>query len=196
MKKSTKIIIISIICVVVLLLLGALGYFIYIKSTYISKDVVKEIILNDTKLNEKDVTFKDIDLDLDDGLHVYDVEFYYNRVEYSYEIDAKTGKIITSDFINNSLNNNSENSNTTSNDNSTNTEKNDSKNYITKEEARDIAINDAGFSLDSVTLIKAEFDYDNGIAIYEVEFVNGNLEYDYEINAITKEIVSKKQERR
>ncbi len=189
MKKSTKIIIISIVCVVAILLLGTLGYFIYIKSAYISKDVVKEIVLNDTKLNEKDVTFKDIDLDIDDGLHVYDVEFYYNRVEYSYEIDAKTGKIITSDFINNNLNSVPENSKIDS-DNDTNTS------YITKEEARNIAISDAGFSLDNVSLIKVEFDYDNGLAIYEVEFINNNLEYDYEINAITKEIVSKKQERR
>ena len=192
MKKSTKIIIISIVCVVVLLLLGVLGYFIYLKSTYISKDVVKEIILNDTKLNEKDITFKDIDLDIDDGLHVYDVEFYYNKVEYSYEIDAKTGKIITSDFINTSLNNTPENGNNTPNANAN--EKN--KNYITKEEARDVAISDAGFTLDTVTVIKAEFDYDNGLAVYEVEFINNNIEYEYEINAISKEIVSKKQERR
>lgn len=190
MKKGTKIIIISIVSVVVILLLGTLGYFIYVKSAYISKDVVKEIVLNDTKLKESDVIFKDIDLDLDDGLHKYDVEFYYNRVEYSYEIDAKTGKIITGNFINSS-DNNSENSNTTLNNNT-----NDNKNYITKEEARDVAINDAKLSLDNVTLIKVDFDYDNGIAVYEVEFINNNLEYDYEINAITKEIVSKKQERR
>lgn len=98
MKKGTKIIIISFLCVVVLVLLGFLGYFIYIKKTYISKDVVKEMILNDTKLNKNDITFKKINLEKNDELDVYDVEFYYNKVEYKYEINAKTGEIIKSDF--------------------------------------------------------------------------------------------------
>ena len=99
MKKSTKIVIIVITSLVLLILFGLLGYLLYMKNTYLSKDVVKEIVLNDTKLNAKDVTFKDIELDNDDGLHKYEVDFYYNRQEYSYEIDAKTGKIIYSNYI-------------------------------------------------------------------------------------------------
>ena len=36
-------------------------------------------------------------LDTEDGIKVYDVEFYKGNVEYSYEIDAKTGKIVEKD---------------------------------------------------------------------------------------------------
>ena len=191
MKKNTKIVIIVITSLVLLILFGLLGYLLYMKNTYLSKDVVKEIVLNDTKLNAKDVTFKDIELDNDDGLHKYEVDFYYNRQEYSYEIDAKTGKIIYSNYILDNVNStdNLPKDDVTSNNNN-------NQNYITKEEATNIALNDVNLALDNVTLQKAEFDYDNGIAIYEIEFINGNLEYDYEINAITKEIISKKQERR
>lgn len=34
-------------------------------------------------------------LDYDDGLQVYDVDFYVNDVEYSYEIDAQNGNIVS-----------------------------------------------------------------------------------------------------
>lgn len=34
-------------------------------------------------------------MDYDDGIQKYDVEFYYNNMEYNYEIDANTGNIVS-----------------------------------------------------------------------------------------------------
>ena len=34
-------------------------------------------------------------MDQDDGRIVYDIEFYFGKKEYNYEIDATTGKILT-----------------------------------------------------------------------------------------------------
>ena len=194
--KKKKIIIIIISCIIGLFILGFLGYFIYIKNTYLSKDEVKEIILKDTKLSKEDITFKEIDLDLEKETKKYDVEFYYNRVEYNYEIDAKTGKIIYSDYINNTnINQENTNDNDTTNNESSNNNTNDT-NYISQEEAKDIALKDAKFSKQEVTFTDIDFEFQNGVAIYEVDFYKNNLEYEYKINAVNKNIISKNREPR
>ena len=54
---------------------------------------------------------------------------------------------------------------------------------ITKEEAIAIALADAGFTEAQVTRLRAEFDWDDHVPEYEVEFSQGECEYDYEIHA-------------
>ena len=192
MKKNTKIIITSIVVVLCLVVFAFLGYFIYIRSTYISKDEVKDIVIKDTKLKKEDISFKEVELDLEEETKKYDVEFYYNRVEYKYEIDAKNGNIIYSDFNNSSNttnNNNSTNNNTTSNTNTNN-------NYISEEDARSIALNDAGLQANEVTFTDIDLDLKNGNAIYEVDFESNTQEYEYKIDGINKTIINKKQEPR
>ena len=39
-----------------------------------------------------------------------------------------------------------------------------------------------------------ELDTDDGVAVYEIEFKVGNVEYEYDINAISGEIISSKSE--
>lgn len=55
--------------------------------------------------------------------------------------------------------------------------------YISKEEAKNIALTHAGLSAGDVTRLRTEFDYDDGRAEYEVDFHHGGYEYDYEIDA-------------
>ena len=38
---------------------------------------------------------------------------------------------------------------------------------------------------DAVYFEKAKLDYDDGMQIYEVEFISGNVDYEYEIDALT-----------
>lgn len=66
---------------------------------------------------------------------------------------------------------------------------------ITKEEAIDIALKDAGFTADQVNGLHAEFDYDDGRPEYEVEFRQGGYEYDYEIHAETGTILHRDKDR-
>ena len=56
---------------------------------------------------------------------------------------------------------------------------------ITTEQAKQIALSDAGEELDRVTFTKAKIDWDSGIPVYEVEFYTDQKSYDYEINAQT-----------
>lgn len=61
----------------------------------ISVDKAKQIALSHAGLTSSKVTFKRTELDFDDGIQKYEVEFYYNNREYSYEINAKTGEILS-----------------------------------------------------------------------------------------------------
>jgi Predicted membrane protein len=60
--------------------------------------------------------------------------------------------------------------------------------YIGEAKAESIALTHAGLKESDVTFIKNHQDWDNGRAVYDVEFYSGNIEYDYEIDAITGEI--------
>lgn len=64
-------------------------------TSLISEEKAKEIALNHSNLTSDQVTFGKTELDFDDGIQKYDIEFYYNNKEYSYEIDANTGDILT-----------------------------------------------------------------------------------------------------
>lgn len=61
----------------------------------ISVERAKEIALSHAGLASNQVTFQRIELDFDNGIQKYEIEFYYNYREYSYEIDANTGNILS-----------------------------------------------------------------------------------------------------
>ena len=62
---------------------------------------------------------------------------------------------------------------------------------ITDSRAKDIALTHAGVVEEDVLYVKTEFDMDDGLAVYEIEFyAQDGVEYDYEISAYTGEIIS------
>lgn len=61
---------------------------------------------------------------------------------------------------------------------------------ITEDEAKAIALQDAGVSSSDVVFIRVERDRDDGRSVYDLEFYAGNTEYDYEIDSTTGKIVS------
>jgi len=61
---------------------------------------------------------------------------------------------------------------------------------LTKEEAQTIALQHAGLAADQVTGIRTEFEFDDGLPHYDVQFRQGQLVYDYEIHAETGTILS------
>lgn len=64
-------------------------------SGEISVDKAKEIALADAKADAASAVFKNANLDFDDGVKKYEVEFYANDMEYSYDIDAVSGNILS-----------------------------------------------------------------------------------------------------
>lgn len=63
--------------------------------------------------------------------------------------------------------------------------------YIGKQAAKEAAFSDAGVTVDDVTNIRVEFDFDDGKYLYEVEFRVGTVKYEYDIDATTGEIYKK-----
>lgn len=61
---------------------------------------------------------------------------------------------------------------------------------ITEEQAKTIALEHAGLTADQVQYLRVQYEIDDGIPQYEVDFHHERWEYDYEINAETGDILS------
>lgn len=59
-------------------------------------DAAKQLVLGQLGLDPSGVTFHEHDYELDDG--VYELEFMTNGIEYDFEVDARTGKVLEADF--------------------------------------------------------------------------------------------------
>ena len=151
-------------------------------GTDVTLDEAKAIALSDAGLSESSVTFTKTKLDYDDGIKVYDIEFYTSDREYEYEINASTGKVV------------SRSSEAFRTGSQSGTQTTTSGTDVTLDEAKAIALADAGVSSSEVTYKKAKLDYDDGIKVYDIEFYTSSREYEYEINASTGKIVSRSSE--
>ena len=150
-------------------------------SNVITADEARAAALADAGLSESEVTFTKTQLDRDDGVQEYEVDFYTSDKEYDYEINATTGEIISREsetFKNNS----SAQQTQTSGD------------VITADEARAAALADAGLSESEVTFTKTQLDRDDGVQVYEIEFYTSDRECEYEINATTGKVISRSSE--
>ena len=171
-------------------------------KSYIGKTKARQIALNHAGVSNPN--YIEVEFDADDGLIIYEVEFNTSSREYEYEIDAKTGDIIYTNYepnddnYNYSSSNNSTSSsnNSSSNSNSSSSNRSStstSSNYISSSKARQIALNHAGATSNTATRIHVELDREDNE--YQVEFIYNNREYDYEINATTGKILDYDSER-
>ncbi len=158
----------------------------------IGKEEAKKIALNKAGVTQSNITNYTCKLDDDDGVKVYEIEFYSGNYEYDVEIDALTGKI--RDYENSYEDNNDnykkpQNTEkpkaTTTKPKATEAKPDKNDNYIGKERAKSIALNRAGVSAGNINGYKCEFDNDDAVAVYDVEFCVGKYEYSVEINAKT-----------
>ena len=61
---------------------------------------------------------------------------------------------------------------------------------ISADKAKKIALGDARLAEKDVTFVKVELEFENNRLVYDVEFYSGNVEYDYDIDAVSGAIVS------
>ena len=168
----------------------------------IGVEAAKQIALAHAKVAQKDVTFIKAELDTEDGRAVYDIEFYSGNVEYDYDIDAVSGEIISNDFDIEDYSIPVQSAaapqqtevpqQTAAAPAPTTPAANNPSEDIGIERAKQIALSHAGVGGASFT--KVELDTDDGVAVYEIEFKVDNVEYDYEINAVSGAIISSKSE--
>lgn len=116
-----------------------------------------------------------LELDRENGRMVYEIEVVKNGVEYDFEIDATTGKIIKYD---------EENKNYKATQTNTNQNTNSQKTMLTHDQIKTIALK----RVPDAIVKDMELDEEKGTFIYEVELIKGHVEYKLEINAYTGEI--------
>lgn len=153
----------------------------------LTAEEAKAIALSHAGFSADQVTWLRSEYEIDDGIPEFEVEFHSGDTEYDYTIHAESGEIRRWD-----------------------------KDYepertapaptqppateppateapsaqLTADEAKAIALAHAGFAADQVTRLRTEFDWDDGVPTWDVEFHEGYWEYDYEIHAESGKILS------
>ena len=139
------------------------------EETDIGPEAAKSAALADAGVSAADATFTEQKRDRDDGVLVYDIDFYTATMKYEYEIDASTGAVREKKA-------------------ESKTQTGDNGAYIGLERAKEIALSHAGLSAGEVYLSKAKFE-DDGVRVYEIEFYKDRMEYEYTIHAATGRIL-------
>lgn len=111
-----------------------------------------------------------------EGDFVYSVEFIAEGRSYTYKINAADGSVVKKE------------SRTVAGPDSTAP----LPAAITLEEAQEIALADAGVGREEAIFSKAEAGTEGGLSVYRFQFYAANVEYEYEINAATGAVYSKK----
>ena len=143
----------------------------------ISREKARSIALSDASLSAADVTFTKTKLDPEDGMLMYEIEFVTAAAEYEYEIDAVTGAIRERSIETRA------------------TAQPAASSYIGVDQAKSIALKHAGLSAAEVSFTKAKLEKDDGLRKYEIEFIKGSTEYEYEIDAATGSVLEYDVER-
>ena len=150
-------------------------------TDYIGVNRAESIALAHAGLQKSMITKLETELERDKGTNFYDIEFVYDGYEYDYDIDAITGDIIRVEKEK------IRSSNTTPPATTTTTPQKQ-EGYIGAQKAEAIALKDAGLSREAVNRLETELKHEYGRMIYEVEFIHGGFEYEYDIDAMSGKI--------
>ena len=119
---------------------------------------------------------------------VYEIDFYTASNEYDFEIDKRTGAITDREVSPRELPPATEPEPVTAEQTEPAAQSNNDDDVIGVAAAKDVALTHAG--LNSASFQEVSLDYDDGLRVYDLEFVSGNKTYDYEINAHSGSIIS------
>ena len=163
------------------------------QAEYIGIDAAKTIALEAAGVSESAAVFSTAGLDRQNGTDYYAVDFTANGQSYEYDIDAVTGVIIDSSEGQSQPAQATDGgaSADSANSSGTSSQSTDGSTAITEDQAREIALADAGLTAEEVTFLKTKLDRDDGRLVYDVEFYTADYtEYDYEIDAADGTILS------
>lgn len=138
-------------------------------SNLLTVEEAKAIALGDCGADIADVVFTKAELE-DNGL-LYAVNFSVGDKDYAYEIDAKSGEIVVFDQDESSF------------------EESAFADAISREEARAIALEDAGAVEKELDRCWVKERVEHGISLYVVGFQKGQWLYSYEIDAKSGDIM-------
>ena len=169
----------------------------------LTAEEAQAIALEHAELSADQVTGLKAKKDRENGVLVWEVEFRSGDYEYDYEIHAETGEVVkwdkefdppkapkppvtdpvvTEPPVGEELP-------------AETLPPVEAPTLLTREEAQAIALDHAGLTAEQVLCLKAHKDQEDGILIWEVDFHFEEMEYDYEIHAVTGEVLKAEKER-
>ena len=151
------------------------------EQTLIGKDKAKSIALKHAGVSSSKATNVKVEYDKEDK--EYEVDFRSGDYEYDYTIAAYSGKVRSHDKEYDPIE-------TKPKETKPKETQPKETSLIGKDKARSIALKHAGFSADEVSGLQVEYDKDDGVPVYEVEFHKGHKEYSYEIHGESGKILS------
>lgn len=160
-------------------------------SLYIGSEAAKSAALANAGVSADQARFTKIQMDYEDGVAVYEIEFRTSTHEYEYEINAQTGAVRSKDIEALPGSSGGHHSDDYHSDQS----QTGGDSVIGTERAKSAALGHAGLSAGEVQFTKAELDHEDGRAVYEIEFRKGGMEYEYEIDAATGAVLKYEIER-
>lgn len=140
----------------------------------ITEEEAKAIAYENAGVKAKDVTSVQVKKDMDDGVLIYEVEFFTATKKYEYDIKAADGKVLK---LENETIRNGQNINGNGN-----------QKQLTEDEAKNIALKKvSGATKDD---IRIKLDNDDGRLQYEGKVIYNGTEYEFDIDAYTGEILT------
>ncbi len=149
----------------------------------ITEEDAKRIALEDAGVSEADVLAMQVGYEMEHGRTKYEIEFYAGNMEYDYEINAETGEIISFDqdieydFYGNGAGTGNGGAQTT----------------LTQDEVTAIVLERVPGA--DTSHLRLELDRDDGRMLYEGEIIYDGVEYEFEIDAQTGNVIEWSEER-
>ncbi len=153
---------------------------------YLTLDEIKAIVFEHAGVDAAKVFDLETEFDYDNGRAEYEVDFESGEFDYDYDVDAVTGEVIKN-------NKKSDPENLFENGLST-TSPDGTAEYISADRAKEIALSHAGVAETNVFDYDCELEHEKGRAVYEVDFESMNYEHEYDIDAVTGEILRSDKE--
>lgn len=148
------------------------------QSTAIGAEKAQYFACADAGVDPTEAQMLQSEFDFERGQFIYEVEFIADGTEYSYWVKASDGTIVKKEaellFAQNGAEGTGQ--------------------QLTLEEAKAVALSDAGLTEDQVRFTEEKLEQDDGVTLYELDFKTDSVKYDYEINAATGHIYSKSKE--
>ncbi|MBM0067689.1 PepSY domain-containing protein [Alkalicoccobacillus gibsonii] len=121
-------------------------------------------------VNQEDI--QKVELEIENGLYVYEIEFNVNGEDEDVKINAETGSIVSMDDV-------------------FKANLHEQGDLISIDEAKSIA---TGEFEQKATVTEIELDTDEGFSVYEMELLVDGVEYDVEIDAVSKAILKNERD--
>ena len=157
----------------------------------ISADKAKSIALGDAGVKQAEALYLKAELDYDDGVKYYDVGFYVKNadgsyLEYDYDVRVSDGKILAKDVDREGVK---------APVDSSAPEAPAANGDVGQAKAKELALAHFGLKASDVKFLKVKKDYDDGRAVYDVEFCEPyDVKYSCEVIASSGKVIDAEKE--